>query len=227
VIAVKRVLLIAITFLIVPSLSLAAPAKKVKLGFINSITGPEAPIGENLSNGVTLALEDLEKEGIEVDFIKEDDTGKPEKSMAAFETLATRDNVTGIVGPYSSKCASAVAKLAEKYKVPLLIPNASKDAITRQNLRWTFRLGGTTNDYATILLDMATRLGKPKTMAIISENTDYGTSGAKSAKEYAAKKHITVVAEESYSAGAPDLPLDAREHQGQEPRSGVHGLVCR
>jgi ABC-type branched-subunit amino acid transport system substrate-binding protein len=59
VMSMKRVLLIAATFLMVPGLSLAAPAKKVKLGFVNSITGPEAPIGENLSNGVTLALEDL------------------------------------------------------------------------------------------------------------------------------------------------------------------------
>ena len=82
----KRVLLIAATFLMVPIFSLAAPAKKVRLGFVNSITGAEAPIGENLSNGVTLALEDLKKEGIDVDLIKEDDTGKPDKSMAAFET---------------------------------------------------------------------------------------------------------------------------------------------
>src|ERR1700682_680857 len=202
--SMKRALLIAATFVMVPGLSLAAPAKKVRLGFVNSITGPEAPIGENLSNGVTLAIEDLKKEGIDVDLIKEDDTGKPEKSMAAFEKLGTRDNVVGIVGPYSSKCANAIAKLAEKYKVPLLIPVASKDDITRQGLQWIFRLSATTKDYATVLLDMATKLGKPKTMAIINENTDFGTSGAKSAKEYADKKHITVIAEESYSPGSPD-----------------------
>jgi len=200
----KRALFIAATFLMVPGLSLAAPAKNVKLGFINSITGPEAPIGENLSNGVTLAIEDLKKEGIDVDLIKEDDTGKPDKSMAAFEKLATRDNVTGIVGPYTSSSANAIAKLAEKYKVPLLIPVASKDDITRQGLTWIFRLSATTRDYATVLLDMATKFGKPKTMAIINENTDFGTSGAKSAKEYAATKHITVIAEESYSPGSPD-----------------------
>src|SRR6476469_9613435 len=175
------VLLIALT-LLVPAF--AQGATKVKIGFVNSIAGPEEPIGENLTNGVTLALEDLKKQGIDVDLVKEDDTGKPEKSMAAFEKLATRDKVAGIVGPYSSKCAAALAKLAEKYKVPLLIPVASKDDITRQNLKWTFRLSATTNDYATILLDMVTSLGKPKTIAIINENTDFGTSGAKSAKEY-------------------------------------------
>src|SRR5512140_3185895 len=86
-----------------------AQAAKVKIGFVNSITGPEAPIGENLTNGVTLALEDLKKKGIEVDLVKEDDTGKPEKSMAAFEKMATRDQVSGVVGPYTSATANAVA----------------------------------------------------------------------------------------------------------------------
>ena len=197
-------------FIVFPSIltlflaSFAHGATRIRLGFVNSITGPEAPIGENLTNGVTLAIEDLKKQGIDVELIREDDTGKPEKSMAAFEKLATRDNVAGIVGPYSSKCAAALAKLAEKYKVPLIIPVASKDEITRQNLKWTFRLSATTNDYATILLDMVTQLGKPRTMAIIDENTDFGSSGAKSAKQYAAKKGIVVVDEESYSPGSPD-----------------------
>ncbi len=194
--------LVSLTLLAV--LVTPAFAAKVKIGFVNSMTGPEAPIGENLTNGVTLALEDLKKKGIDVDLIKEDDTGKPEKSMAAFEKMATRDKVAGVVGPYSSKCANAIAKLSEKYKVPLLIPVASKDEITKQNLKWVFRLSATTYDYATILLDMASSLGKPKTMAIINENTDFGTSGAKSANLYAAKKGITIVAEESYAPGSPD-----------------------
>src|SRR5438105_11985084 len=99
------ILLIAIASL-VPAF--AQGATKVKIGFVNSMTGPEAPIGENLSNGVTLAVEDLKKKGIDVDLVKEDDAGKPDTSMAAFEKLATRDTVAGIVGPYSSKCAAAL-----------------------------------------------------------------------------------------------------------------------
>ncbi len=208
------VLLIALT-LLVPAF--AHGATKVKVGFINSITGPEAPIGENLSNGVTLALEDLKKQGIDVDLVKEDDTGKPEKAMAAFEKLSTRDNVAGIVGPYTSKCAAAISKLAEKYKTALLIPVSSKEDITKQGLKWTFRLSATTEDYATILLGMAQTLGKPKTMAIINENTDFGTSGAKSAKEYAAKHGLTVVAEEAYAPGSPDYRSTLASIKGKNP----------
>ena len=197
--------------------SLAQGATKVKIGFINSITGPEAPIGENLSNGVTLAIEDLRKEGIDVDLVKEDDTGKPEKAIAAFEKLSERERVDGIVGPYTSKCASALAKFAEKYRVPLIIPVASKDDITRQKLAWTFRLSATTTDYATILLDMATTVGKPKTIAIIGENTDFGTSGAKSAQEYAARKGIRVVANELYSPGSPDYRSTLASIKAKKP----------
>lgn len=198
----RFITILTVIALLLPGAAFAA--SKVKLGFVNSMTGPEAPIGENLTNGVTLALEDLKARGIDVQLIKEDDTGKPEKSMAAFEKMATRDEVAGVVGPYSSKCANAVAKLAEKYRVPLLIPVAAKDEITRQNLKWVFRLGATSDDYATILFDMATKLGKAKTVAIIHENTDFGTSTAKSAVEYAAAHGIQVVAQEAYAPGSPD-----------------------
>jgi branched-chain amino acid transport system substrate-binding protein len=201
--------------LLVPAF--AHGATKVKIGFINSITGPEAPIGENLSNGVTLAIEDLKKQGIDVELIKEDDTGKPEKAMAAFEKLSTRDDVAGIVGAYTSKCTAAISKLAEKYKTPLLIPVSSKEDITKQGLKWTFRLSATTEDYATILLSMAQTLGKPKTMAIINENTDFGTSGAKSAKEYAAKHGLTVVAEEAYAPGSPDYRSTLASIKAKKP----------
>jgi branched-chain amino acid transport system substrate-binding protein len=212
---VKRLVLsMAAVCLLCPALAHAA---KVKIGFVNSITGAQAPIGESLTNGVTLAIEDLKKKGIDVDLIKEDDTGKPEKAMAAFEKMATNDKVAGVVGPYTSACANAVAKLAEKYKVPLVIPVSSKEEITRQGLRYVFRLSATTNDYAAILIDMATSLSKPKTIAILNENTDFGTSGAKSAAAYAAKKGITVVANESYAAGSPDYRSTLADIKGKNP----------
>jgi branched-chain amino acid transport system substrate-binding protein len=198
----KRLWLLILAALFV--FPVGAPAATIKLGFINAITGPEAPIGEHLTNGVTLAIEDLKKKGIDVNLVTEDDTGKPDKSLAAFEKLATRDNVTGIVGPYTSATANADAKLAERYKVPQIIPAASKEEITRQGFKWVFRVSGTTSDYAGVLLDLATTLGKPKTLAILNENTDFGVSGAKSAKAIAEKKGIKIVFEEAYSKGSPD-----------------------
>jgi branched-chain amino acid transport system substrate-binding protein len=176
----------------------------VKIGVINSMTGPEAPIGENITNGIKLAQEDLKKKGINAELVWEDDTGKPQISMSAMEKLATRDNVAGVVGPYTSACANAVAKLAERYKVPLLIPAAAKEEITRQGYKWVYRMNAPADVYASVIIDAALTLGKPRTIAFIYENTDFGTSTTKSAKEYAAKKGIRIVADEPYSKGSPD-----------------------
>ncbi len=181
--------------------ALAAPAK---IGVVNSMTGPQAPIGESLTNGIKLAEEDLKAKGMEVQLVWEDDTGKPQVGLSALEKLATRDEVVGVVGAYTSAVTNAVAKKAEQYKVPLVNPVASKEEITRQGYKYVFRVSATTEDYASILLDMAMTLGKPKSIAILNENTDFGVSGAKSAKSYAEKKGIKVLFEEGYSPGSPD-----------------------
>jgi branched-chain amino acid transport system substrate-binding protein len=192
---------LAVIAALLPMAALAAP---VKIGVINSITGPEAPIGEDITNGIKIALEDLKAKGVEVEVVWEDDTGKAQVGISALEKLATRDNVAGVVGAYTSAVTSAVAKSAERYKVPLVNPVASKEEITRQGYKWVFRVSATTGDYASVLLDMATSFGQPKTLAILAENTDFGTSGARSAKEYADKKGLKVVFNESYSKGSPD-----------------------
>jgi branched-chain amino acid transport system substrate-binding protein len=201
------------------ALALAVPtrAATVKLGVINSMTGPEAPIGENLTNGIKLAQEDLKKKGIDAQLVWEDDTGKPQIGLSALEKLATRDNVAGVVGAYTSAVTSAVARAAERYKVPLVNPVASKEEITRQGYKWIFRVSATTGDYASVLLDMALALGKPKTIAILGENTDFGISGSKSAKAYAEKKGLKVVYEEAYSKGSPDYRSTLVQLRGTNP----------
>jgi branched-chain amino acid transport system substrate-binding protein len=178
--------------------------KKLRIGIINSITGPEAPIGEALSNGYKLAVEDLKRADIPVEIVSEDDTGKPQTAMSAFEKLATRDEVIGVVGPYTSASANAVVRLAERYKVPLLVPAAAKEEITRQGLAYVFRLNAPADVYASSVLDAVLSVGQPKTIALVYENTDFGTSTAKNAREVATKRGLTILADEAYSKGSPD-----------------------
>jgi branched-chain amino acid transport system substrate-binding protein len=193
--------LASILALALPALVLAAP---VKIGFINSLTGPESPIGEALTNGANLALDDLKKKGIELEVIRQDDVGKPQVAMGALEQLATGDEVAAVVGPYASAPANAIAKLAEQYKVPLLIPVASKEEITRQGYQWVFRLNAPAHSYADDLIDAALAFGKPKSIAFVYESTDFGTSVATLGKEYAKEKGLKIVGDEAYQKGAAD-----------------------
>jgi branched-chain amino acid transport system substrate-binding protein len=192
---------------ILAALALAVPgagSAQVKIGFINTMTGAEAPIGENLTNGVDMAVADLAQKGVKVTLVKQDDTGKPDKAMGAMEQLATGDEVSMIVGPYTSANANAVAKLAEQYKVPQVIPAAAKEEITRQGYKYVFRLNGPAHQYAQSLLDAALEFGKPKSVAFIYESTDFGISVSAAGKAYAQKKGLQIVGDEAYQKGAAD-----------------------
>jgi len=188
-----------------------------KVGVINSLTGPEAPIGASITNGIKLAEEDLKKKGYNLQLVWEDDAGKPQLSMVAMDKLATRDNVVGVVGPYTSACANAVSKLAEKYHLPLLIPAAAKEEITRQGFRYVFRLNAPADKYASSLIDAAISLGKPRTIAIIYENTDFGTSTSMKTKDYVAKKGLQVVAEVAYPKGFADYRPSLAQIKAKNP----------
>lgn len=207
----KHLLALGVTLTLSPGLMAQ------KIGVINSMSGPEAPIGENITNGIKLAEEDLKKKGFNLQLVWEDDTGKPQISMSAMEKLATRDNVAGVVGPYTSACSNAVAKLAEKYKVPLLIPAAAKEEITRQGLKHVFRMNAPADKYASSLIDAALSLGKPKTIAFVYENTDFGTSTSKTAKDYVATKGLQVVADVSYAKGSADYRSNLAQIKSKNP----------
>jgi branched-chain amino acid transport system substrate-binding protein len=194
-----------------------SPLMAQKIGVINSMSGPEAPIGESITNGIKLAEEDLAKKGIHVQLVWEDDTGKPQISMSAMEKLATRDNVVGVVGPYTSACSNAVSKLAQKYRVPLLIPAAAKEEITRQGFKYVFRMNAPADRYASSLIDASLTLGKPKTIAFIYENTDFGTSTSKTARDYVATKGIQVVADEPYPKGSADYRSTLAKIKSKNP----------
>jgi branched-chain amino acid transport system substrate-binding protein len=194
-----------------------AASTQLKIGFINSVTGPEAPIGENLGNGADMAVADLAAKGIRVQLIKQDDGGKPQTAMSAMEQLATGDGVSVVVGPYSSANANAVAKLAQSYKVPQIVPAASKDEITRQGYSYVFRVNAPGRQYAQTLLDAALAAGPAKSLALIYESTDFGTSVSTSAKAYAAQKGLEIVADEAYQKGAPDYRSTLTKVKAQKP----------
>lgn len=199
------------------TLALAPCLMAQKIGIISTMTGPEATIGESIANGIKLAEEDLKRRGIAFQLVWEDDTGKPQLSMLAMEKLAARDNVVGVLGPYTSASANAVAKLAEKLHVPLLIPAAAKEEITRQGFKHVFRLNAPADKYASSLIDAALSLGTPKTIAFIYENTDYGTSTSQTAKDYVATKGLQVVADIPYPKGFTDFRSTLTQIKAKNP----------
>jgi branched-chain amino acid transport system substrate-binding protein len=115
----------------------AAHAQTVKLGIIDTYSGPFAAVGEQLDRGIRLYMKQHEKDlppGVKLEIIRRDDTGpNPEVAKRMAQELITRDKAQILAGTVYTPNALAVAPLATEAKVPFIVMNAGTAMITTKS----------------------------------------------------------------------------------------------
>jgi branched-chain amino acid transport system substrate-binding protein len=91
-----------------------------------------------------------------------------------------------------------MAKQAQKKDVPFLICTASADKITQRDWQNIYRLNPPISEYTKGLEDFWIKNFKPKSMAIIYENSMFGTTGAVRMIEFCRDKAIEIRANINY-----------------------------
>jgi branched-chain amino acid transport system substrate-binding protein len=181
----------------------------IKIGIILPLTGDQAKFGEIEKQSFDLALEEINESGgirgKKLQFIVEDDTGRPDVGRSAAEKLITKDKVIMLGGGYSSSVTFAVAGVAQQNRMPFLVNTGSDDKITEQGWDYVFRLNPPVSEYPGALESFLTEVVRPKTAAILYENTNFGTSGSKEFKATCDKLGIQVVINEGYEHGGVDF----------------------
>ncbi|OAT81457.1 ABC transporter substrate-binding protein [Desulfotomaculum copahuensis] len=192
--------------------SKSSAAGEVKIGVILPLTGSEAMFGTMEKNSFQLAYDELKAAGKtsvggkEIKLMFEDDQSKQDVAKSAAEKLINQDKVAMLSGGYSSSCTKVIAGSAQTMGVPFLVVTGSADDITKQGWQWVFRgAAAPASKYTEALWDMMDKVIKPKTAAIIYENTDFGTSSAKAFRTACQKKGINIVFDQSYESGAIDF----------------------
>src|ERR1700704_5257685 len=112
----------AVAIIAVTALScVGALAQTVKLGVVNTYSGPFAAVGEQLDRGIRLYMVLHEKDlppDVKLEIIRRDDTGpNPEVAKRMAQELITRDHVQILAGTVYTPNALAVAPLATEAKV--------------------------------------------------------------------------------------------------------------
>ena len=129
--------LAAVAIALVALASSAATAQTVKVGIINSYSGPMAGVGEQLDRGIRLYMKQHEKDlppGVKLEMIRRDDTGpNPDVAKRLAQELITRDHVQLLGGVIFTPNALAIAPLATEAKVPFIIMNAGTSMITTKS----------------------------------------------------------------------------------------------
>lgn len=173
-----------------PSIAGAAGKKPVKIGLLSPFSPPGDPAaGKRIRWGAELAIKHLNEElggvlgGRPVELVVEDDSGTPADGIAGYRKLVQKDGVVAVVGQYHSSVCLAVTKVAKDLGVPIFSTGASSPKITESQYPTTFSIMSLTPDRAKFWVDFAKEMGW-KRVALLAEDTDYGTGFEKWVKKY-------------------------------------------
>lgn len=110
---------------------LLAPAKAestIKIGIILSMTGPFAPIGQQVKAGAFLHLQELRNYG-PIQIIVKDDGGTPSNARRIAQELVTIEGAKILAGFDTTPIALAVEPVANEAKVPMVVMGATASAV--------------------------------------------------------------------------------------------------
>lgn len=152
----------------------AAMAQTIKVGVINTYSGPFAAVGEQLDRGIRLYMAEHANDlppGMKIELIRRDDTGpNPEVAKRLAQELITRDRAQILTGVVFTPCALAIAPLATEAKVPFIIMNAGTSMITTKS-PYIARVSFTLWQSSYPLGEWAAKHGIKKVFSVVS---DYG-----------------------------------------------------
>jgi branched-chain amino acid transport system substrate-binding protein len=118
----------------------------IKVGVLVEMSGPFAPFGRQITNGMKAYLKANGDQvaGKKIELLVKDTTGAaPDVARRLAQELVTRDKVQFLAGFGLTPNAMAVAPVATEAKVPMVIMNAATSAITTKSpyvLRVSFTL---------------------------------------------------------------------------------------
>jgi branched-chain amino acid transport system substrate-binding protein len=200
----------------------------VKIGVIYPLTGNAASAGASAKDAVELGAEIVNNPhpeltgiplaataglpnlgGARIEFVNADHQGSPQVGQNQTLRLITQDKVVAVLGAYHSSVALVATAVAERQGIPFLVSDSVALNITGRGFKWVFRTGPIASDFATaytlFLNDLRKAGRKIDTIAIVNENTDYGTSVAGSINEAAKRAGIAVAAQIPYNASSTDV----------------------
>ena len=126
-------------------LDAASAQDSIKVGIILPLTGSQAFFGAMERDSFALALEEInESEGVRgkpLEFVFEDDRGRPEHGAEAAVKLIEDDGVVMLGGGYSSAVTLRVAEVAQSRRMPFLVNTGAADAITEGGRDHVFEHG--------------------------------------------------------------------------------------
>jgi branched-chain amino acid transport system substrate-binding protein len=161
--------------------------------------------------------------GAKIKLIFADHRGEPDRGADLAKRLILDDKVVGLMGAYHSSVTKTVSAVAERYGIPMINDSSTSPELTKRGFKWFWRTTPHDEYFNKDLFELLKGLteGKVKgvkavpkdqlkNLAYACENTEWGSSVAKSIEGYAKEYGFNIVKGILYNANSPDLTSEAK-----------------
>ncbi len=208
----------------------AGQPSEVVIGVLYPMTGPSAQIGIDAINVIKVALDIINNDvnvnlplgkgvglpnlgGAKVRIVVVDNQGKPEVGLAEAERLITQEHVAALFGAYFSSVTNTASQVAERMGIPFVNADSSSPALTERGFKWFFRTSPHDEHFSIVMFDFMKDLEKKrnlqfKSVAILNEDTTFGTDSARVQEALAKKNNYQVAAKIAFRAGTTSLDAE-------------------
>jgi len=184
--------------------------RPIKVGIIDTYSGPPAVYCEDALNGFKLALEKINEEGVlgtTIEYTTRDTKFEVDTGLAMAKELVMQEEVDILVGTISSGVALAVSQYAKEEQIPLIVWISKSENITgAQGHRYVFSTGE--NTYMAGKAGGVALAQQPYTKYWIGgDDYEYGHAIADAAWRnlQEQKPDVELLGESWWTVGEPDL----------------------
>lgn len=215
-------------------------AKTVKIGMILPLSGNAASAGTHGKAAVETAVEIINSGsgglgnlpltnnaglkglgGAKIEVVFADNQGSPAVGQNQALRLITEEKVVALGGAYQSGITLTASAIAEKYGIPYVNGESVAANLTERGFKWFFRVTPVASDFAKIYLEFLkdVKAGGIKTdnVAIVHENTEYGTSVSSVITSVFKENGLAISLDIPYAANTTDVQSQVLQLKDKQP----------
>src|SRR5215475_14480981 len=218
----------------------AAEDKVVKIGAVFPMTGGAASAGVHAKYAIEVAMDIINNAhpelgdfplaknaglaglgGAKVDVVFADNQGSPATGQNQALRLITEEKVVALNGAYQSGVTLTTSAIAERYGIPFLTGESVATDLTERGFKWFFRTTPIAPDFAAVyndfLNDMKASGAKVDNVALVHDNTEYGTSVANTITKVFKEKGRPIALDVAYPTNATDVQSQVLQLKEKNP----------
>jgi branched-chain amino acid transport system substrate-binding protein len=217
-----------------------AQGTTVKIGAVLPMTGNAASAGVHAKAAFEVAMDIINNAhpelgnfplaknaglaglgGAKVEVVFADNQGSPATGQNQALRLITEEKVVALTGAYQSGITLTASAIAEKYGIPFLNGESVAANLTERGFKWFFRTTPVATDFAKVyydfLADMKAAGAKTDSVALVHDNTEYGTSVAGTITTAFKEKGVPVALDVAYPSNATDVQSQVLQLKEKKP----------